>query len=95
MKDLLYLGSCVPLLGSVPAYYREVYEAICCKTDEKVQVEVFQRLLQRTDLSKAVLGQVRGSHFTVGDKSSTRCSTQTIFRNCDAIYSLQRYKCTT
>lgn len=50
----------VPLLGSVPAYYREVYEAICCRTDERVQVEVFQRLLQRTDLSKAVLGQVRG-----------------------------------
>lgn len=55
----------VPLLGSVPAYYREVYEAICCRTDERVQVEVFQRLLQRTDLSKAVLGQVRASYFTV------------------------------
>ena len=50
----------VPLSGSVPAYYREVYEAIRCRTDERVQVEVFQRLLQRTDLSKAVLGQVRG-----------------------------------
>ncbi|XP_034567737.1 sorting nexin-8a isoform X2 [Notolabrus celidotus] len=44
--------------GSVPAYYREVYEAICCRTDDRVQVEVFQRLLQRTDLSKAVLGQI-------------------------------------
>ncbi|KAG8006821.1 Sorting nexin-8, partial [Nibea albiflora] len=52
-----YVGV-VPLLGSVPAYYREVYEAICCRTDERVQVEVFQRLLQRTDLSKAVLGQI-------------------------------------
>lgn len=49
-------------LGSVPAYYREVYEAVHCRTDERVQVEVFQRLLQRTDLSKAVLVQVRGSH---------------------------------
>ncbi|KAA8585310.1 hypothetical protein FQN60_004004, partial [Etheostoma spectabile] len=48
----------VPLLGSVPAYYREVYEAIRCKTDERVQVEVFQRLLQRTDLSKTVVGQI-------------------------------------
>ncbi|XP_060883108.1 sorting nexin-8a isoform X1 [Labrus mixtus] len=44
--------------GSVPAYYREVFEAICCRTDDRVQVEVFQRLLQRTDLSKAVLGQI-------------------------------------
>lgn len=61
----------VPLLGSVPAYYREVYEVICSRTDERVQVEVFQRLLQRTDLSKAVLGQVRGLHFTLGDKSPT------------------------
>lgn len=66
LMKFLYLGSCAPLSGSVPAYYREVHEAICCRTDEKVQVEVFQRLLQRTDLSKAVLGQVRASHFTVG-----------------------------
>uniref|UniRef100_A0AAQ5XAQ6 PX domain-containing protein n=1 Tax=Amphiprion ocellaris TaxID=80972 RepID=A0AAQ5XAQ6_AMPOC len=44
--------------GSVPAYYREVYEAICCRTDERVQVEVFHRLLQRTDLSKVVLNQI-------------------------------------
>lgn len=54
------------LLGSVPAYYREVYEAIRCRTDERVQVEVFQRLLQKTELSKAVIGQVRfSSHCTV------------------------------
>lgn len=64
IKYVLHLGGCdamevvVPLLGSVPAYYREVYEAIRCRTDERVQVEVFQRLLQRTDLSKAVLGQI-------------------------------------
>uniref|UniRef100_A0A669C1F0 Sorting nexin 8a n=1 Tax=Oreochromis niloticus TaxID=8128 RepID=A0A669C1F0_ORENI len=44
--------------GSVPAYYREVHEAIRCRTDERVQVEVFQRLLQRTDLSKVVLNQI-------------------------------------
>ncbi|KAF3845966.1 hypothetical protein F7725_003044 [Dissostichus mawsoni] len=44
--------------SSVPAYYREVYEAIRCRTDERVQVEVFQRLLQRTDISKPVLGQI-------------------------------------
>ncbi|XP_012712199.2 sorting nexin-8a [Fundulus heteroclitus] len=44
--------------GSVPAYYREVYEAIRCRTDERVQAEVFQRLLQRADLSQAALNQV-------------------------------------
>ncbi|KAK5612101.1 sorting nexin [Crenichthys baileyi] len=44
--------------GSVPAYYREVYEAIRCRTDERVQVEVFQRLLQRAGLSKAALSQI-------------------------------------
>ncbi|XP_067088933.1 sorting nexin-8a [Osmerus mordax] len=44
--------------GSVPPYYREVYEAICCKTDERVQSEVFQRLLNRTELPKAVLAQI-------------------------------------
>lgn len=44
--------------GSVPAYYREVHEAIRCRTDERVQAEVFQRLLQRTDLSKVALSQI-------------------------------------
>ncbi|XP_037544695.1 sorting nexin-8a [Nematolebias whitei] len=44
--------------GSVPAYYKEVYEAVRCRTDEKIQLEVFQRLLQRTDLSKAALKQI-------------------------------------
>ncbi|MEQ2191526.1 hypothetical protein XENOCAPTIV_029998 [Xenoophorus captivus] len=44
--------------GSVPAYYREVYEAIRCRTDERVQVEVFERLLQRAGLSKTALSQI-------------------------------------
>ncbi|XP_068606235.1 sorting nexin-8a [Brachionichthys hirsutus] len=46
--------------GSVPAYYREVYEAVRGRTDDRVQLEVFQRLLQRTDLSKEILGQIAG-----------------------------------
>ncbi|XP_077383531.1 sorting nexin-8a isoform X1 [Festucalex cinctus] len=44
--------------GSVPAYYREVYEAVSCQNDEKVQVEVFQRLLESTKLSKALQAQI-------------------------------------
>ncbi|XP_021413456.2 sorting nexin-8 [Oncorhynchus mykiss] len=44
--------------GSVPPYYREVYEAIRSKIEERVQVEVFQRLLSRTDLPTAVQGQI-------------------------------------
>ncbi|XP_032443104.1 sorting nexin-8a [Xiphophorus hellerii] len=44
--------------GSVPAYYREVYEAIRCRTDERVQVEVFKRLLERSGLSKTALSQI-------------------------------------
>lgn len=63
-RPLWFHGGVVLLLGSVPAYYREVHEAICCRRDERVQVEVFQRLLQRTELSKTVLDQVRRSHFT-------------------------------
>nr|XP_046161724.1 sorting nexin-8-like [Oncorhynchus gorbuscha] len=44
--------------GSVPPYYREVYEAIRSKIEERVQVEVFQRLLSRTDLPSAVQSQI-------------------------------------
>ncbi|PWA17713.1 hypothetical protein CCH79_00008229, partial [Gambusia affinis] len=43
---------------SVPAYYRDVYEAIRCRTDERIQAEVFKRLLERTGLSKAALSQI-------------------------------------
>ena len=56
------VGILVWFAGSVPPYYREVYEAIRCRTDERVQVEVFQRLLDRTDLQKAALGQVGTTH---------------------------------
>ena len=61
--------------GSVPPYYREVHEAIRCRTDERVQVEVFQRLLDRTDLQKAALGQVGTTH-PDGLVSETRINIQ-------------------
>lgn len=64
-----------PISGSVPAYYREVHEAICGRTEERVQLEVFQRLLQRTDLSRVVLGQVNSSCFALGDEDQiSTCS---------------------
>ncbi|XP_028669755.1 sorting nexin-8a isoform X2 [Erpetoichthys calabaricus] len=44
--------------GSVPPYYREVYEAVCCKQDDRVQAEVFHRLLSRTDLPASVQTQI-------------------------------------
>ncbi|XP_012672255.2 sorting nexin-8a isoform X2 [Clupea harengus] len=44
--------------GSVPSYYREVYHAISGRADERVQVQVFQRLLSRTDLPGAVQTQI-------------------------------------
>uniref|UniRef100_A0A668A8Y9 Sorting nexin 8a n=1 Tax=Myripristis murdjan TaxID=586833 RepID=A0A668A8Y9_9TELE len=58
---------------SVPPYYREVYEAIRCRTDERVQVEVFQRLLQRTDLNKAVVDQI-SEHVDCADGSLSKLS---------------------
>ncbi|KAG2456215.1 SNX8 protein, partial [Polypterus senegalus] len=44
--------------SSVPPYYREVYEAVCCKQDDRVQAEVFHRLLSRTDLPASVQTQI-------------------------------------
>ena len=58
LDDYIHIGN-VPLLGAVPAYYREVYEAIHCRSHEKVQLEVFQRLLHKTELSQPVIGQVK------------------------------------
>ncbi|XP_060799065.1 sorting nexin-8a isoform X2 [Neoarius graeffei] len=44
--------------GSVPLYYREVHQAVSSRTDERVSVEVFQRLLNRTDLSVTIQNQI-------------------------------------
>ncbi|GAA6109159.1 sorting nexin-8a isoform X1 [Tachysurus ichikawai] len=44
--------------GSVPPYYREVHQALCSRTDERVSIDVFQRLLNRTDLSVSVHNQI-------------------------------------
>uniref|UniRef100_A0A8C2HCA6 Sorting nexin 8a n=1 Tax=Cyprinus carpio TaxID=7962 RepID=A0A8C2HCA6_CYPCA len=44
--------------GSVPAYYREVHQAICSRTDERVPIGVFQRVLSRTYLSSTVQNQI-------------------------------------
>nr|XP_055046561.1 sorting nexin-8a [Misgurnus anguillicaudatus] len=44
--------------GSVPAYYREVHQAICSRTDERVHIDVFHRLLSRTSLPITVQNQI-------------------------------------
>ncbi|XP_051570011.1 sorting nexin-8a [Myxocyprinus asiaticus] len=52
--------------GSVPLYYREVHQAICSRNDERVQINVFQRLLSRTALSVTVQNQIT-EHVKSGD----------------------------
>ncbi|KAG7316946.1 hypothetical protein KOW79_019244 [Hemibagrus wyckioides] len=52
--------------GSVPPYYREVHQALCSRTDERVSINVFQRLLNRTDLSVSVQNQIT-EHVDNGD----------------------------
>ncbi|XP_052406514.1 sorting nexin-8-like [Carassius gibelio] len=52
--------------GSVPSYYREVYQAICSRTDERVPIGVFQRVLSRTYLSSTVQNQIT-EHVNSGD----------------------------
>lgn len=44
--------------GSVPLYYREVHQAVSNRTDERVSIDVFRRLLDRTDLSITVQNQI-------------------------------------
>ncbi|XP_016425062.1 sorting nexin-8a isoform X1 [Sinocyclocheilus rhinocerous] len=52
--------------GSVPSYYREVHQAICSRTDERVPLSVFQRVLSRTSLSITVQNQI-AEHVNSGD----------------------------
>ncbi|KPP69870.1 sorting nexin-8-like [Scleropages formosus] len=60
-------------VGSVPPYYREVYEALCSKKDERVQEEVFQRLLNKTELPVTVQSQI-AEHVKCIDGSLTKLS---------------------
>uniref|UniRef100_A0A4W4DMW9 PX domain-containing protein n=1 Tax=Electrophorus electricus TaxID=8005 RepID=A0A4W4DMW9_ELEEL len=43
---------------SVPSYYREVHQALCSRADERVQTDVFHRLLSRTQLSLDLQNQI-------------------------------------
>ncbi|XP_067238542.1 sorting nexin-8a [Chanodichthys erythropterus] len=52
--------------GSVPSYYREVHQAICSRTDERVPISVFLRVLSRTSLSITVQNQIT-EHVNNGD----------------------------
>ena len=44
--------------GSIPAYYRDVYERICSPSSGNVEREVFKSLLVKSQLSSNVLSQV-------------------------------------
>ncbi|XP_048846234.1 sorting nexin-8a [Brienomyrus brachyistius] len=59
--------------GSVPPYYREVYEALCSKKDEKIQAQVFQRLLRKAELPVAVQNQI-SEQVDCGDGSLSKLS---------------------
>ncbi|MCJ8746447.1 hypothetical protein PDJAM_G00141910 [Pangasius djambal] len=52
--------------GSVPLYYREVHQAVSSRTDERVSIDVFRRLLNRTDLSVSVQSKIT-EHVDNGD----------------------------
>ncbi|XP_062846464.1 sorting nexin-8a [Trichomycterus rosablanca] len=44
--------------GSVPLYYKEVHQALSSRTDERVSIDVFHRLLNSTDLSGTIQKQI-------------------------------------
>ena len=44
--------------GSIPAFYREVYEKICSPTNGNVKLEVFRSLLVKSQLNGSVVSQV-------------------------------------
>ena len=52
------------LSGSVPAFYRDVYE-IVCPNQEHVDHDVFLKLLVKASLPKNTLSQVRTLTFSV------------------------------
>ncbi|KYQ56562.1 hypothetical protein ALC60_04639, partial [Trachymyrmex zeteki] len=45
--------------GSIPAFYREVYEKVCSPTSGNVKLEVFRSLLVKSQLSGSIINQVR------------------------------------
>ncbi|KAL7302908.1 hypothetical protein TKK_0004137 [Trichogramma kaykai] len=45
--------------GSIPAYYRDVYEKICSPSSGNVEREVFKSLLVKSQLASPVLSQMQ------------------------------------
>lgn len=48
----------VELAGSVPSFYREVYQIVCPNQEEKIEREMFVKILMKSSLPKQSLTQV-------------------------------------
>lgn len=44
--------------GSVPAFYREVYQIVCPNQEEKIERDMFVKILMKSSLPKQSLSQV-------------------------------------
>lgn len=44
--------------GSVPAFYREVYQIVCPNQEEKIERDMFVKILVKSSLPKQSLSQV-------------------------------------
>jgi len=50
--------------GSVPAFYREVYQIVCPNQEEKIERDMFVKILVKSSLPKQSLSQV--GYYTLG-----------------------------
>ena len=54
-----------PFAGSVPAFYREVYNIVCPNAEDRVDHDMFVNLLVKSSLPKHTLTQVRLSVLSI------------------------------
>lgn len=70
--------------GSIPTFYREVYEKICSPTSGNVEREVFKSLLVKSQLNSSYLSQVSRLvsllHELLSSKHETVKTTQFIVK---------------
>ena len=51
------------LTGSVPPFYRDVYDALCPAQNNEIAQSVVAKVLTKSGLEKGVLSQVNFIHF--------------------------------
>ena len=89
-KANLVFISCVFPAGSVPTFYREVYQIVCPSQEERIERDMFVKLLMKTSLPKQSLSLV-SMHFFIFNCARVPESSVIQLCNAEILGNAMRY----